>query len=46
MINYLYIAVDGKDCKELRESGSTTSGIYTINPDGGEPFEVSTSYMS
>ena len=31
-----------KDCKELKDKGISTSGIYTINPDGGEPFEVST----
>ena len=35
------LAVDGTDCKELMESGSTTSGVYTINPDGGVPFQVS-----
>ena len=33
--------VGGKDCKELKENGVTTSGTYTLNPDGGEPFEVS-----
>ena len=29
------------DCKEWFMSGYTTSGVYTINPDEGIPFEVS-----
>ena len=29
------------DCKEWYANGSTTSGVYTINPDEGTPFEVS-----
>ena len=29
------------DCKELYANGSTSSGVYTINPDEGTPFEVS-----
>ncbi|XP_019853461.1 PREDICTED: ryncolin-2-like [Amphimedon queenslandica] len=28
------------DCKSLFEDGNTTSGVYTVNPDGGTPFEV------
>lgn len=28
------------DCKSWFSAGSNTSGIYTINPDGGTPFEV------
>ena len=28
------------DCKSWYEIGNTTSGVYTINPDGGTPFEV------
>ncbi|XP_019859487.1 PREDICTED: ficolin-2-like isoform X1 [Amphimedon queenslandica] len=28
------------DCKSLFEDGITTSGVYTVNPDGGTPFEV------
>ncbi|XP_019855865.1 PREDICTED: ryncolin-1-like [Amphimedon queenslandica] len=31
---------DTKDCKSLFEDGNTTSGVYTVNPDGGTPFEV------
>ena len=34
-----------KDCKEWFESGSTTSGIYIINPDGQTPFEVINNIM-
>ncbi|XP_019852532.1 PREDICTED: ryncolin-2-like [Amphimedon queenslandica] len=28
------------DCKSLFEDGNTTSGVYTVNPDGGTPFQV------
>ena len=36
-----YHSIVGNDCKELKEEGHNTSGIYTINPaDGGEDFEV------
>uniref|UniRef100_A0A1X7UL16 Sushi domain-containing protein n=1 Tax=Amphimedon queenslandica TaxID=400682 RepID=A0A1X7UL16_AMPQE len=31
---------DNKDCRRLFENGNTTSGVYTVNPDGGTPFEV------
>ena len=31
----------GSDCKSFYEYGFTTSGVYTVNPDGGTPFEVS-----
>uniref|UniRef100_A0A1X7SDK1 Fibrinogen C-terminal domain-containing protein n=1 Tax=Amphimedon queenslandica TaxID=400682 RepID=A0A1X7SDK1_AMPQE len=30
----------GRDCKSLFEDSVTTSGVYTVNPDGGTPFEV------
>ena len=33
--------IDISDCKSLLEDGNTTSGAYTVNPDGGTPFEVS-----
>ena len=29
------------DCKSLFEDGFDVSGVYTVNPDGGIPFEVS-----
>uniref|UniRef100_A0A1X7SR50 Fibrinogen C-terminal domain-containing protein n=1 Tax=Amphimedon queenslandica TaxID=400682 RepID=A0A1X7SR50_AMPQE len=29
-----------RDCKDWYNNGSTTSGVYTVNPDGGTPFEV------
>ena len=29
------------DCKEWFMNGNTISGVYTINPDEGTPFEVS-----
>ena len=28
------------DCKEWFMNGNTTSGVYTITPDEGTPFEV------
>uniref|UniRef100_A0A1X7SSR3 Fibrinogen C-terminal domain-containing protein n=1 Tax=Amphimedon queenslandica TaxID=400682 RepID=A0A1X7SSR3_AMPQE len=28
------------DCKSLFEDSNTISGVYTVNPDGGTPFEV------
>ncbi|XP_019861121.1 PREDICTED: fibrinogen-like protein A, partial [Amphimedon queenslandica] len=28
------------DCKDWYNNGSTTSGLYNINPDGGTPFTV------
>uniref|UniRef100_A0A1X7ULS4 Fibrinogen C-terminal domain-containing protein n=1 Tax=Amphimedon queenslandica TaxID=400682 RepID=A0A1X7ULS4_AMPQE len=31
---------DLSDCKSLFEDGNNASGVYTINPDGGTPFEV------
>ena len=33
--------VEISDCKSLFDDGITTSGVYTVNPDGGTPFEVS-----
>ena len=30
-----------RDCKDWYNNGNTTSGVYTVNPDGGTPFEVS-----
>ena len=33
-----------RDCKSWYEAGDTTSGVYTINPDGQTPFEVSNYY--
>jgi hypothetical protein len=30
------------DCKEVLESGLTSSGVYTIKPDNLSPFDVST----
>ena len=36
-----YCMIDISDCKSLFEYGNTTSGVYTVNPDGGTPFEVS-----
>ena len=29
-----------RDCKSWFQRGYTTSGVYTINPDGETPFEV------
>ena len=37
----MYYLVSAITCKELRDNGAGGSGVYTINPDGGEPFEVS-----
>ncbi|XP_019862948.1 PREDICTED: fibrinogen-like protein A [Amphimedon queenslandica] len=28
------------DCKSLFENGNNASDVYTVNPDGGTPFEV------
>ena len=33
--------LDNRDCKDWYNNGSTTSGLYNINPDGGTPFTVS-----
>ena len=33
------------DCKEWFMNGNTISGVYTINPDEGIPFEVSVSII-
>ena len=37
------LIVDNKDCKSLFGDGYTTtiSGVYTVNPDGVTPFQVS-----
>ncbi|PFX28054.1 Ryncolin-4 [Stylophora pistillata] len=37
-INCTYSAA--KDCGELHKSGRTTSGVYTIDPDGSGAFDV------
>ncbi|KAL9969900.1 hypothetical protein ACROYT_G022173 [Oculina patagonica] len=29
-----------KGCAQLLQDGFTSKGVYTINPDGGEPFQV------
>ena len=29
-----------RDCRELLEGGCHTSGVYTIQPDDMDPFEV------
>ena len=29
-----------RDCKDWLDLGHNQSGIYPINPDGGEPFQV------
>ncbi|XP_019856153.1 PREDICTED: uncharacterized protein LOC109584756 [Amphimedon queenslandica] len=31
---------DNRGCKSLFETGFDISGVYTVNPDGGTPFEV------
>ena len=28
------------DCKDLLGFGVTTSGVYTLSPDDGQPFQV------
>ena len=33
--------IDISDCKSLFETGFDISGVYTVNPDGETPFEVS-----
>ena len=33
--------IDIRDCKSLFENGNTTSGVHTVNPDGGTPFKLS-----
>ena len=33
------------DCADWYASGYTISGVYIINPDGGDPFEVIQSHM-
>ena len=30
-----------QDCKEWRDLGISKSDIYPVNPDDGEPFQVS-----
>ena len=30
----------GVDCKDLYDQGSRSDGVYSINPDGGEAFDV------
>ena len=41
IVSYYTYCVDISDCKSLFEDGNNASGIYTISPDGGTPFEVS-----
>ena len=33
--------IDISDCQSFFEDGFDISGVYTVNPDGGTPFEVS-----
>ena len=38
---YVHSTVTPGSCKELKNNGEDSSGVYTIKPDDGEPFEVS-----
>ncbi|XP_078356736.1 microfibril-associated glycoprotein 4-like [Oculina patagonica] len=33
-------SVNQKDCADVYSCGQTVSGVYTINPDGQQPFDV------
>ena len=39
-LNSLIVCYNYTDCESLFEDGYTVSGVYTVNPDGGTPFEV------
>jgi len=39
-INLTGIFADPKSCSRWLEDGFTSSGVYTINPDGGKPIQV------
>ena len=41
IVSYYTYIVDISDCKSLFEDGNNASDVYTVNPDGGTPFEVS-----
>ena len=37
---FFFLLIVSKSCFQLREEGVTSSGVYTINPDGGKPMQV------
>ena len=37
---YHFIAIEPNSCAELLRHGYDSSGVYTINPDGGKPVQV------
>ena len=46
MASHLVYKYNYTDHKEFFMSGNTISGVYTINPDEGTPFEVSVSIIT
>ena len=38
--DFLQVVNINRDCKDAYEKGKRTSGVYTINPDYGKPFQV------
>ena len=37
---FCFLAIAPKSCSQLFEDGFNTSGVYTINPNGGKPIQV------
>ena len=37
---FFFLLIVSKSCFQLRKEGVTSSGLYTINPDGGKPMQV------
>ena len=37
---FIFLAIEPKSCSQLFQDGFNSSGVYTINPDGGKPIQV------
>ena len=35
-----FAAAVARNCADLHKSGNVTSGVYSVNPDDGDPFDV------
>ena len=39
-LKLFFSSTEPKSCAQLLQDGFTSSGVYTINPDGGKPIQV------
>ena len=39
-LKLFFSSTEPRSCAQLLQDGFTSSGVYTINPDGGKPIQV------